>query len=682
LEDNTQSKRKRKSHIPFRLNLLFFIVFSLFSALIFRLGYLQIVRGDEFEAIVKRTETTLVTESVPRGLIYDRDGNILVGNEPQHSITYTRGANTTAEEMAKVASALSALISVSIEELTERDLKDYWMAVNNEVMLERLTDDEKLLPGSELYDVELEKITAEDIAYTDDEKEIAAIFKRMNSAYALSTTSIKNKDVSNEELARVSENLAGLSGVDVATDWVRIYPESDLLRSILGGVTSEKIGLPSDQVATYLAKGYARNDRVGNSYLEQEYESVLSGTKSQWETITDQSGAVVAREESYEGKAGDNLVLTIDIDFQKEIEQIATDFLNSNVDSYNDRIYIVASDPNTGEILGMTGKQRSTSNEIVDDALGVINSSYGMGSAVKGAMVLTGYMSGVISADNNVLVDEPLQFQGSNPKKSVFNPTIGNQVAINDIEALARSSNVYMIKLAMLMGGQSTYESGGTLNISPDLIDELRSYFAQFGLGVKTGIDLPNEGSGLTGFSQAAVNVVDQSFGQYDLYTTLQLSQYINTIANGGTRYAPQLVSEIRSTDANGALGALETTLETKVMNQVDVDAQAMERVQQGFYQVTHSENGTAYSTFGKDPNNVAGKTGTAEAFYDGNNDNLKGESVFNSTFVGYAPFDNPEITVTVVVPYLSTDTDRATPIAKKVFDAYFNTGDYATPAE
>ena len=678
MEDNTQSKRKRKSHIPFRLNLLFFIVFSLFSALIFRLGYLQIVRGDEFEAIVKRTETTLVTESVPRGLIYDRDGNILVGNEPQHSITYTRGANTTAEEMAKVASALSALISVSIEELTERDLKDYWMAVNNEVMLERLTDDEKLLPGSELYDVELEKITAEDIAYTDDEKEIAAIFKRMNSAYALSTTSIKNKDVSNEELARVSENLAGLSGVDVATDWVRIYPESDLLRSILGGVTSEKIGLPSDQVATYLAKGYARNDRVGNSYLEQEYESVLSGTKSQWETITDQSGAVVAREESYEGKAGDNLVLTIDIDFQKEIEQIATDFLNSNVDSYNDRIYIVASDPNTG----MTGKQRSTSNEIVDDALGVINSSYGMGSAVKGAMVLTGYMSGVISADNNVLVDEPLQFQGSNPKKSVFNPTIGNQVAINDIEALARSSNVYMIKLAMLMGGQSTYESGGTLNISPDLIDELRSYFAQFGLGVKTGIDLPNEGSGLTGFSQAAVNVVDQSFGQYDLYTTLQLSQYINTIANGGTRYAPQLVSEIRSTDANGALGALETTLETKVMNQVDVDAQAMERVQQGFYQVTHSENGTAYSTFGKDPNDVAGKTGTTEAFYDGNNDNLKGESVFNSTFVGYAPFDNPEITVTVVVPYLSTDTDRATPIAKKVFDAYFNTGDYATPAE
>ena len=390
----------------------------------------------------------------------------------------------------------------------------------------------------------------------------------------------------------------------------------------------------------------------------------------------------MTREESYEGKAGDNLVLTIDIDFQKEIEQIATDFLNSNVDSYNDRVYIVASDPNTGEILGMTGKQRSTSNEIVDDALGVINSSYGMGSAVKGAMVLTGYMSGVISADNNVLVDEPLQFQGSNPKKSVFNPTIGNQVAINDIEALARSSNVYMIKLAMLMGGQSTYESGGTLNISPDLIDELRSYFAQFGLGVKTGIDLPNEGSGLTGFSQAAVNVVDQSFGQYDLYTTLQLSQYINTIANGGTRYAPQLVSEIRSTDANGALGALETTLETKVMNQVDVDAQAMERVQQGFYQVTHSENGTAYSTFGKDPNNVAGKTGTAEAFYDGNNDNLKGESVFNSTFVGYAPFDNPEITVTVVVPYLSTDTDRATPIAKKVFDAYFNTGDYATPAE
>ncbi|HRL00366.1 MAG TPA: penicillin-binding protein 2, partial [Trichococcus flocculiformis] len=80
--------------------------------------------------------------------------------------------------------------------------------------------------------------------------------------------------------------------------------------------------------------------------------------------------------------------------------------------------------------------------------------------------------------DNNVLVDEPLQFQGSNLKKSVFNPTIGSQVAINDIEALARSSNIYMIKLAMLMGGQSTYEAGSTLNISPSVIDELRGYFS------------------------------------------------------------------------------------------------------------------------------------------------------------------------------------------------------------
>jgi len=680
LEDKIQNKRKKKSHVPFRLNLLFFIVFALFSAVIFRLGFLQIIRGDEFEAIVKRTETTLVTESVPRGLIYDSDGTVLVGNEPQHAITYTRGANTTAAEMASVSAALSRLISVAsdVENLTERDLKDYWIAVNKDEILSRLTDDEKLLPGSELYALELEKITLEDIAYSDSEKEIAAIFKGMNSAYALSTTNIKNKNVSNEELARVSENLTKLSGIDVATDWVRVYPEGDLLSSILGSVTSEKTGLPSDQASAYLAKGYARNDRVGNSYLEQEYEPVLSGTKSQWETITDQSGEVVTREETYDGKKGDNLVLTIDIDFQKEIEQIATDYLNSNVDPYNDRVYIVASDPNTGEILGMTGKQRSTSNEISDDALGIINSSYGMGSVVKGATVLTGYMSGVISLGNNVLIDEPLQFQGSNLKKSVFNTTVGNQVAISDIEALTRSSNIYMIKLAMLMGGQSTYEAGGTLNISPNLIDELRSYFAQFGLGVKTGIDLPNEGSGLMGFSEGAANVVDQSFGQYDLYTTLQLSQYINTIANGGTRYAPKLVSAIRGTDETGGLGAVETMMDTKVMNQVNVDAAAIERVQEGFYQVTHNTTGTAYSTYGKDTNNVAAKTGTAEAFYDGNDKSLKNTSVFNSTFVGYAPFDNPKISVTVVVPYLSTDIGRATPLSKKVFDAYFNTGDYA----
>lgn len=127
---------------------------------------LQIVRGDEFEAIVKRTETTLVTESVPRGLIYDRDGNILVGNEPQHSIT-TPEQTQRPRKWRKSHSSLAGLINVSIEELTERDLKDYWMAINNDVMLERLSDRRKTVAGFRVKrEVELEKITAEDVAYS------------------------------------------------------------------------------------------------------------------------------------------------------------------------------------------------------------------------------------------------------------------------------------------------------------------------------------------------------------------------------------------------------------------------------------------------------------------------------------------------------------------------------------
>ena len=205
---SNQNQKKKKSHIPFRLNLLFFIVFALFSTIIVRLGYLQIIRGEEFEAIVRRTETTNVTQSVPRGLIYDRNGEVLVGNEAQHAIIFTRGTDDTAANMAETARKLADIITVDVEGLTERDLKDYWAASNREALLDRLSDDEKALSGDEIYEVELSKITAEDIAFSDVEKQATAIFKSMNSATALTTVNIKNTAVTDKELAIVSENIS------------------------------------------------------------------------------------------------------------------------------------------------------------------------------------------------------------------------------------------------------------------------------------------------------------------------------------------------------------------------------------------------------------------------------------------------------------------------------------------
>ena len=676
-------KKKKKSHIPFRLNLLFLIVFFSFIALISRLAYIQLVKGDEFVALVQRTETTTAKKSVPRGSIYDSQGRILVGNKPKLAINYTRPADVKASTMLEIAKKLTTLISVDASELKERDLKDYWVATNPDKVDSLLTADEKKriakenLSTSQTYEMQLEHIPADELNYSDAEKQVIAIFTKMNSAYALSTVTLKNEGVTEQEVAKISERLGELRGVDVDSDWDREYPMGDMLKTILGTVSSEKTGLPSDRVKSLLEQGYSLNDRVGTSYLEEQYEIVLSGTKTVVKSQTNTKGEVVNTTETYPGKAGSNLILTIDTEFQKKIEEIASKSVEAMTDPAADRVYIVVMNPKNGDVLGITGKKKKfdanfNSTGIEDDALGAINNSFGMGSVVKPATVLSGYMDGAITLDDNTIVDEPIEFEASKPKSSWFNRN--GKIELTDLDALERSSNVYMIKLAMKMGGQTEYVKGGKLNINLSLFDKLREYYAQFGLGVRTGIDLPNEGKGYNGGTADAFSALDFAFGQFDLYTPLQLAQYMSTIANGGTRIAPRLVKEIHETSPSGGIGDLEDVVPTKIMNSIQVNKEILDHIKEGLYRVTHGENGTSAMTFRTYSPEVAGKTGTTEAFYSGPNPAYKNEAVENSSFISYAPYDNPEIVVAVVAPYFKdgSPSDYAAKVAKQVYDAYF----------
>ena len=676
-------KKKKKSHIPFRLNLLFLIVFFSFIALISRLAYIQLVKGDEFVALVQRTETTTAKKSVPRGSIYDSQGRILVGNKPKLAINYTRPADVKASTMLEIAKKLTTLISVDASELKERDLKDYWVATNPDKVDSLLTAEEKKriakenLSTSKTYEMQLEHIPADELNYSDAEKQVIAIFTKMNSAYALSTVTLKNEGVTEQEVAKISERLGELRGIDVDSDWDREYPMGDMLKTILGTVSSEKTGLPSDKVKSLLAQGYSLNDRVGTSYLEEQYETVLSGTKTVVKSQTNTKGEVVNTTETYPGKGGSNLVLTIDTEFQKKIEEIAKKSVEEMTDPAADRVYIVVMNPKNGDILGITGKKKKFdenfhSTGVEDDALGAINNSFGMGSVVKPATVLSGYMDGAITLEDNTIVDEPIEFEASKPKSSWFNRN--GKMELTDLDALERSSNVYMIKLAMKMGGQTTYEKGGRLNINLSLFDKLREYYAQFGLGVRTGIDLPNEGKGYNGGTADAFSALDFAFGQFDLYTPLQLAQYMSTIANGGTRIAPRLVKEIHETSPSGGIGNLEDVVPTKIMNSIQVSKEILDHIKEGLYRVTHGENGTSATTFRTYSPQVAGKTGTTEAFYSGPNPAYTNEAVENSSFISYAPNDNPEIVVAVVAPYFKdgSPSDYAAKVAKQVYDAYF----------
>ncbi|MBB6444933.1 peptidoglycan D,D-transpeptidase FtsI family protein [Bacillus benzoevorans] len=682
-----KKRKKKKTHVPFRLNMLFFIVFVLFSVLVLRLGVVQIVYGDDYKREIERTEDVTVNNPVPRGKMIDSTGKIVVDNVPQNAITYTNNG-VDQEEMLLVAERLSKLIEKDDKKVTERDKKDFWILKHQKKAEKKVSEKERKQLQEKYKDEEydkkvyrliLDRITEKDLSeLSKADMEVLAIYREFTSGYKFTPQIVKNKDVTPEEFAVVSENLSLLPGVDTTTDWERFYTYEDTLRSVLGGVTTSDKGLPAEEIDNYLSKGYSRNDRVGTSYLEKQYEDVLHGQKAKVKNVTDKAGNIVSTEMISEGQRGKDLILTVDMDLQRAVEQIIEEELwtarKYPGTGLLDRAYVVLMDPNTGEIKALAGKrivrnQETGKTEMQDDALGTFTTTYNVGSAVKGATILTGYQTGAISP-GTPFYDAPLIIAGTKPKKSWKN--FGS---INDVNALKVSSNVYMFHTAIKIGG-GRYIPGGSLPLKKEGFDIIRQHFAQFGLGVRTGIDLPNEQIGAKGTDTTPGLMLDLAIGQYDTYSTLQMAQYVSTIANGGSRMEPHMVKEIREPQMDNELGPIVQEIQPKVLNRLDLESGWIERVQLGFRKVMGESGGTAYGFFGNAPYYPAGKTGTAQAFYDGPLTNYRMSPVMNLSLVGYAPTNNPEIAMAVIVPWAytgGTDNRSNLKIGRRVMDTYFD---------
>lgn len=679
-DDQDQPKRRAPIWGSFlnRLNVMMIGIFVLFAMLILRLSYLQLVQGDMFSDLVNATETTIVEESVPRGLIVDSEGELMVSNEALPAISYTRGQDTSGEDMVQTAQNLAKYISVDFEDVSDRDLQDYFVAANTDVINDRLTDDEAAAADDEIYAIQVSKVTDDDLnSLSDQDKEAAVIFAKMNAASSLTTVMIKNDGVTTEETAIVAEHSAELQGVNVTTDWKRTYPQDSLLRSLLGSVSSTEEGIPSDQQDFYLAKGYALNDRVGESYIEEQYEADLRGSKTTYETEVSQDGEIINSEQTYAGEMGNTVQLTIDSEYQAELEAYATQYLEDATTEANNSIYIVASDPDTGAIYALVGKKKNSDGEIVDDALGTINSVFASGSVVKPATISAGYGEGLLEVgSDNEITDEPLYFSGT-PVKASWWFTSGNDSTpriLTDKQALAQSSNVYMIKLAMAMGGVNYYEPYMDLSeLDTDAVyDTLRDYYAEFGLGVSTGIDLENESTGLIGADTGEPGkALDLAFGEFDTYSPIQLNQYISTIANGGTRYALHVLDKILAPtedEETAGDGATVYEYEPTILNELSITDEMLAEVQEGIWSVIHTSTGLGNAIFANFPIEVAGKSGTATV----------SDTLENSTWAGWAPYDDPEIAVSIVIPGTTPNVSvSAQAAAPNVLGLYYDIDEY-----
>ncbi|WP_371858090.1 peptidoglycan D,D-transpeptidase FtsI family protein [Paucilactobacillus nenjiangensis] len=671
---NTKKRRSSQSEIPFRLNFLMWTAGILLLILAARLFYMQVLNGATYTAEVNRSEVSTQTGSVQRGAIYDSTGKVLVGNEAHQAITYTKGEDDTSTEIYKTAKTLSKYVSVSKTKLTKRNKADYLLADTKKYKeITAKMSGTSGLSDDALYTKALKYLYShpDDFTLTNKQKNGAMIYADMSGAYSLSTTYIKETGVTSTEIAQVGEHLSEMSGVAIGTSWTRNYPQGDAIQSLTGTVSTQKSGLPSDKVNTLLSEGYSRNDSVGQSYLESEYQATLAGSKSQTEVSSSGSGtsSITKAVEKYSGKKGDNLVLTINAKFQNEVQDIVKTVYQTGAISDSTGAYAVVMNPNTGAIYAMAGVDRDVdTGKITDDQIGSINHPITMGSVVKGATVLGAMMDGVISPTNDTLTDQPIKLAGTASKASWFNKSGSANITLDASDALEVSSNSYMMQLAMKEGG-FTYSSGAGLDMPTSIFSKLRGYFNQFGLGVKTGIDLPGESAGYTGVaSQAEIGkALDLSYGNYDAYTVMQIAQYASTIANGGYRMKPYVVQQIRGTKSNGSLGKVESTTQPTILGSINATAAEWKVVKQGMYQVVHGTNtyktGGALSSISP---SVAAKTGTAETFYG----TAETETL---SLISYAPYDDPQVVVALAIPGLGTSgASINTTMAKQIYEAYW----------
>ncbi len=618
------------------LILLIVILFGLFVGKTYSLVYLD--HAYYLEEYNKINNIYVQGNSAPRGRILDIKGRILVDNKGINTIIYHKSNNITLKEEIEVAKKLVLLTNYTYK-YQDNNLKDYYMLLYADKVAQLITPEEyelykeRKISKEELTKLKKERITENDLnSLSALEKYSSYFYYLMNEGYIYDNKLLLN-DIDDELYAKILE--ANLPGIMGEISWVRAYPYEETLRSVLGEISNT---FPKEK-KELLKKGYSLNDKVGISGLEEYYEDYLKGEKALYKV---ENNNLILIEPA---KKGHDLILNIDLDYQLKVEEIIKEQLVNSTKMANTKYYkesyALISEPLTGNIKAIAGIRKITNGKDIkfqDVSINVIKNAYTVGSAVKGASMAVGYKYKAIDIGSKI-TDGCIKLY-NNPLKCSYS-RLGT---LTDLKALALSSNYYQFIVALRVAGLN-YTYNMKAKVTEDDFNKYRSTFTNFGLGIKTGVDLPNESIGLKGTKIAPDLLLNLAIGQYDLYTPMQLLQYINTIANTGERLKLHIVNSIKDNE--------EILYEAKkeVLSTIDLEEKYLKRIQAGFREVIKSGTGYWYAN----PNiQGAGKTGTSESYIDSDYNGTLDAYVLSNTFLMYAPYDNPTYSIVVISPNTS----------------------------
>lgn len=588
--------------------------------------------------------------TAPRGRILDRNGKILVDNIGVRSLVFNKLSISTKETM-NVASKLNDIISLDMS--SNKKQKRYCYYINNEEEVNKRVSDEiktkykeRRINKKEYDDYKYSLITDEEIKNINEN--VCALFYQMNNGYSYEDKIIK-KNLTDDEYEMI--NTSNLKGIRTDITWERYYPYGNTLREVFGTVSSYKQGIPKEFKNKYLKIGYNLSDRVGTSNLEYIYDEYLKGEKAKYE-INDNHLKLIKKEET-----GKDIVLNIDIDLQKYTEtvlekeiKLAKKHQNSK---YFDTSFVIISNPNDGSILTMAGRKLTNNGEFIDYSYENIFNSYVAGSIVKGATISVGYKYDLIPQKK--ILDGCVKLRTTKDKCSW--KSLGYMDAK---EALRMSSNYYQYLLAIKLTGKN-YSRGMNIGATKEHFEIYRNVLKDYGLGTLSKIDLTNEGTGYKGTSITDDQLLNMAIGQYDTYTPISLTSYINTIATS-KRNKLSLLNMVLNKDGTVYYKNKSEVLSTAPINETDLN-----EIREGFRLVNYSGTGYGYVS-----NKVksAGKTGTSESFIDTNNDGIVDLKTVSTTYGTYFPYDNPKISIVIISPnikYSNKNSEYKYPINRNV---------------
>lgn len=611
MQEDQQFKDHQREARLFRNRILVMAAFmlTLVSTVVYRYYDLQIVNYEEYATQSERNRVHVQPVAPTRGLIFDRNGELLADNKPSFTLYVI---SSSQDELDATIDLLKSLI-----EVTPLDLEKFYKA-------------------------------------------------KKQRRHSLDPVPLRYR-LTEEEIARLAVNQHLLDGVEVNAELVRNYPYRDLFAHVIGytGRINEK------EVAAFTPEQiqrYSGTHSVGKSGIELSYEDTLLGQVGSQNVETNARGRVMRVLDRIDPKQGGDLHLHLD----SRLQETATAVMRGR------RGAVVAIDVKTGGVLAavsypgfdpnlfVTGisvpDYRALNNDIDTPLFNrFLQAQYPPGSTVKPVVGMAGLYHGFTDVNRTIADRGFYTLPGSSRiyRDWILAKTGGGHGMVNLKTGLAESCNTYFWDLGVRMG-----------------IDHMSEFGAHFGLGMLTGIDIPNERRGVwpsrewkratKGQAWYPGDTVNMSVGQgFVLTTPMQLAVMASTIANRGTRLRPQLVRQIGD---QPQAPIIESQLETK--------PEYWDAIFDGMAEVMHGARGTARRAAERSEYRMAGKSGTAQAVGIAQNAKynsglLKERHRDHALFIAFAPVENPQIAVAVMLENAEGGSSQAAPVARAMMDAH-----------